>query len=360
MTRLVLVLSGPGSGWPAVQRQLVADRERLATAGVLVPDQDAPGEWNRLVEELLGSGPAPALDALAERARATGATLLLGSDRWAAHLADRPEQAATLRHRAEERGLAPTLAVIAADPLDQLNRAYCAQVLSLSTDAGFADWLRADPPPRPLDPGALAAAAAAHDLSLTGVLADRPADRLADRRPADALLEACGLPIPDPAPGDGPGLRPEPGPALIAATLLLNKRLRRNGHFGRRARADLVALAARLRRTAAEQDWDEEPFYGWTAAAAAEATARYSTGQEEFAQRVWGTPWPTAGPREQNVIVLGWADPALVAAALDAVDALVAEAGPARREATTPLRARIRGRLGRWRRGLRARLGRER
>jgi hypothetical protein len=340
MKRLVVHAGARQTGWAPTQRQLVQWRAALARADVRIPAADDPASWHRLTRAALGVGDAAELEELLASAGADE-TVLLGSDE-AEDLLQEPDRVSALAALARRHGGEAVVVLLMRDQLDQVNRSYCRRVLDLRTAVSFEEFAHEAAQDQRFDPRRRCAALLADD----GVtLAAVPSTGVDPARPAAAVLAAAGKAVPDDLPAAG---RPDPvpGPALVAATRLLHKRLWRHGAFQRHDRADLVRLARRLRQAAEQRGWDDAEFWGWTPALRKAVAGPLVEADRAFAEQVWGTPWPVdGGSRQTRVTRLTTAAPALVADVVDTVQALVLEAegdaaGPAKPK-RTPMRSLV-------------------
>lgn len=180
--------------------------------------------------------------------------------------------------------------VVVRDQLEQLNDLYCRAVLDLETYRSFEPFLDK------------ALASPVHDLG-------RQVGRVLDAPTADAVV------IPASRLTQGwPEGQPLPGPVLMSAIRVFHKRLTRMSLVKRRTASAIVKATTDLRMRAAEQAWDDESFWGWPAARAAEVAEHFRAGNEAFAQRVWGSAWPEPSPvHEQSSIDLASKPPRIVA-----------------------------------------------
>ncbi len=84
---------------------------------------------------------------------------------------------------------------------------------------------------------------------------------------------------------------PLPGPALVAATRLLHKRMRRMRLFANRPKPELRSVAEALATRARHSQWDATPYWGWTEQLQRRAEEEYAESNAVFAAYAGGTAW---------------------------------------------------------------------
>lgn len=321
MTAIVLHSAGEVDG-PRARRQLAESRGVLAEVGIGLPDSDDSAEWSKAARQLLRGTGGDRVSGLLARAREGGlATVVLSTD----DLVDRLPDETTLKHLrrwARHHDATVSFVVTVEDQIAALNSRYCRAVLQLDWAGSFAEYVD--------DASHLGQVDYASRLD---VLLDGPLDTVVVSRqaagdnPVAALLSALALPDDQVrgvalAPLGGPV--PSPGPLLVAAVRLLNKRMRRLSLFSRYPRPTLLTSVDTLVDRAGAGNWDSAPFWGWSQERSGAAVERFARGNAELARRVWGATWrePTAGGAA-NEADLAAADPALLVDLLDTVDSLV-------------------------------------
>ncbi|MGI8701255.1 MAG: hypothetical protein ACR2JU_08625 [Nocardioidaceae bacterium] len=341
MTQLVIHTGMPMTSAAVIRDQLAGWREPLERAGVELVAKDAPKAWDRAVRQVLGGEVPPPLRRVMRRKQQGDApTVLLSAELAARALGSRPTVNA-LRALSRDSGLTTKVVLVVREQLDLLNALYCRRVMALETSIGFESFVT-----DALVSGRLeldhhfAALQDASGVELVAV----PYSRLEPHLPAAAVLEAAG------AAGDAAVTGADaaadvqaaaddrwlPGPVLLTATRLLHKRLTRLGAVRKRPAEELGAAVAMLRHRATDAAWNEVPFWGWSQDLAATAEQHYRSGNDSFAARVWGAPWPDVAPsRPQTRQDLASEPPAVVSDVMTMIHRAVDELTAGRAVAVT-------------------------
>lgn len=299
MTSLILQTGMPMTEAVVIREQLVACREPLERAGVLLMGKDGVHAWDRAVRQVLGGElPQPLKRAAKRTKQSPPAALVLSSEAAAGALASLTNVMA-LHAFSRDKAVPTKVVLVVREQLDLLNALYCHSVTSMQTAVGFEAFVR--------DP--VATAGLELDDAFSALLDDTeidvfavPYSRLDDAFPARTILEAAHLPGTDAiansrgAAESAERVIPLPGPVLLTATRLLHKRLTRLGVIRKRSSADVAAGFAALRTKALSSDWDDTTFWGWSEPLAEQTMRHYAAGNALFAARAWGTPWPDPTP----------------------------------------------------------------
>ncbi|MDX6296844.1 MAG: hypothetical protein QOI51_701 [Nocardioidaceae bacterium] len=304
MTRLVVHAGTEFADAGAVQRHLVAWREPLQAADVVLPIGDSQTEWREAALGLVPGRDSTPAEALLTRARETSASTILVSSDVLADVLISPEETAGFVAMAAGLDLDVRVVVVVREQIGYINSLYCNRVRNLETARSFAAFATDPTPAHRFDYVATFGAIADTDgVDLVAI----PYPELRSKQAGRAVLEAAGVSgdVIDGLPPVADQAEPTPGPVLIAATRLLHKRLRKLGRVSERGRPLLRTLSEGLAARATEQAWDSQTFWGWDTALRRSVELELAESNEMFADFVWGTPWPeplsVARPRRHDL-----------------------------------------------------------
>lgn len=305
MTQLVIHTGMPLTGADLVRDQLVACREPLERAGVVLVARDGSKAWDRAVRDVLGGEvPRPLIRLSRRKQQEQSHTVLLSSESAARALVSMSNVTA-LRAFGRDHGLSTKVVLVVREQLQLINEMYCNQVMRLETSASFASFVGETVASAGLELGDQFTAL--QDSPGIDVFAV-PYSRFDGHVAAGVVLAAAGL-SEEPAltstmatatRGSASGSTALPGPVLVTALRLLHKRLTRLGVIRRRPTDQLLAAATVMRERARAEAWDDATFWGWSEELATSAQQHYRPGNEVFAARAWGTVWPDAAPARQQ------------------------------------------------------------
>jgi len=322
MTRLVIHAGPRNTSWSDVQRQLVAWRQPLHQAGVVLHPDDRPESWLTDAAELARGVQTTALVTTVDAAVSAGASIVLLSAESVGDALRDPDQVANLVAFAKQFAMPLTVVAVVRDQLGRLNEVYCERVALLQMARTFPSFAADPSPPQRYD------YSTAFDAVITDPEVDLVAVPYSDLdagTEAKPVLRAGGV---DPAsiselPDTPPLLRP-PGPVQVAAARLMFKRLWRLGIIKRAPRSSILEAAAALEEHSVTAGWDRAPYWGWDPASRAEAIGRYRPGNDKLARSVWGREWGDDWPDFDFVETdLASLDPRLVVDVLTTIDQLV-------------------------------------
>ena len=321
MTRLVIHAGTHATDWRTAQRQLVSWRRQLGEFGVILHPADDADTWSADLRDLAKGVTSPHVLAAASAASRQQAEIVLLSSQQLEDSLRSPDNVANLTRVAGELGLPLTVVSVVRDQLGYLNEQYCDRVLGLKAAREFTFFAQHPAQPERLDYAtAFDPLLAATDVDFVAV----PYSSLRDGIQAHALLAAVGLEDLDlsrlPAAGER---RTTPGPVLVAALRLLFKRMWRLGMFNRFPRERLLSCVGEVRDRSSQQGWDISTFWGWAPAARAKAITSFRAGNDSFASRVWGRPWPDEWESGDYVEVDLAATPPLLVDVMTTIDTLI-------------------------------------
>lgn len=312
MTRLVIHAGAEFADAGAVHRDLVSHRSELAAAGVVLPSRDDVPSWQQTAQGFFTLARSPLALDLLKRTResdggdlpggsrgsgssagsdaSAGSVAVISSDTFADALTS-PDACARLVETAAAHDVDVTIVVVVRETIGYLNSLYCRRILNLDTARSFEKFASLATPAHRFD--YVASFGSIADTEGLELVAIAYPDLLA-KGAGRAVLEAAGV---SPAGTDGLSLPTAhgphlPGPVLIAATRLLNRRLRQLLVFEEEGRPRMRALVEQLSTHATSAGWDSTEFWGWDVPLRRAAAEEHAASNEMFAEFVWGTAWP--------------------------------------------------------------------
>lgn len=314
MTRLVVYVGAQRTGSEGIHRALFVNEPELARQGVLVPvtgrhDLSATAVRHHHLPWSLDPDDDRVRDdrvweALAEEIDDSSASTAVLASGLFAQLAADPARSAEVVRRLRGVSDDVTLVMFVRDQLALLNSLFCRQVRELALSCGFDSYLQESP-----DAGLYDFAATFRpwyeDESIRFVSV--PWDRDGGSDALSTLLTAGEISFDDRTLSKVADTPDEiVGPIAVEALRLLTADLR--GRFPDFDPNEPAAI--RLRRRAATavraKGWCKNEFWGWGPGQAAEALARYTGSNQEFARRTGNAGWTLPAPhaRAQNVAEL--------------------------------------------------------
>jgi len=280
----------------AVQQMVLHNVERLAAAGIYVPETSTDGyrrAHHELAAELnrLPGGPAATFGRLGEELRSRGlpARLLLTSEDFSRRM-HRREVRESLRAFFDALGYRLRVIAYLRPQERAMNSTYAQQVRSLTLAESFDEYRRRVLRENP----------AWFDYQrLLGPLLDeegvdcemRPFHRaVMGAGVEEDFLTAVGVPAAEAGSFVKAGLvNRTPGPRTVAACLEIARRVQARGLVP--SHEQRVEVSRRLQRAAAALGWDEEQFCGLTPEGAEAIRAHFASGNDLFSRRAWGRGW---------------------------------------------------------------------
>lgn len=291
MTTLVIHAGAEFADAGAVHQDLVSRRAELTAAGIVLPSRDDVPSWHQTAHGLFTLTRSPlALDLLTRARESASAVAVISSDIFADALTS-PDACVRLVETAATQGISVKIVVVVREPIGYINSLYCRRILNLETARSFEAFASLASPAHRFDYVASFGPIVDTDgLELVAV----PYPDLLAKGAGRAVLDAAGI---TGAAVDAIALPPShqsrlPGPVLIAATRLLNRRLRRLQVFEEEGRPRMRTLVEQLASHAKEARWDSTEFWGWEVPVRRAAAEEHAASNEMFADFVWGTSWP--------------------------------------------------------------------